>query len=163
PTFEEGESRSSSAALLRCARTGLRGGRRGPAPRRGRDPRVSRPMARRRCDGRGGRGRPLPQPALAGRGHLMPGLAYIGPGAGFTLMTSSFVLVTTVLIVLVSLLIWPFRTVWRRLRYGRRPEPWIRRLVIVGFDGQDPKLTDQYLAEGKLPNFARLAARGSYH
>src|SRR5262249_39363585 len=71
--------------------------------------------------------------------------------------------VTTLPIVFVSLLIWPFSTVWRRLRYSRRPAPWIRRLVIIGFDGQDPKLTNRYLVEGKLPNFARLAASGSYH
>ena len=33
----------------------------------------------------------------------------------------------------------------------------------MGLDGQDPKLTDRFIAEGKLPNFAKLAAMGSYH
>jgi len=37
------------------------------------------------------------------------------------------------------------------------------RVVILGFDGADPKLTEQYLAEGKLPNLARLKSEGSYH
>src|SRR6202020_549096 len=30
-------------------------------------------------------------------------------------------------------------------------------------DGLDPKLTERWMAEGKLPNLARLAAEGSYH
>jgi predicted AlkP superfamily phosphohydrolase/phosphomutase len=89
--------------------------------------------------------------------------AYIGPGAGFTLMTSSFVFVTTIFVVVGSLLIWPFRAVWRRLRHGKPPRPWIRRLVIMGFDGQDPKLTSRFMAEGKLPNFEKLAKSGCYH
>jgi len=38
----------------------------------------------------------------------------------------------------------------------------VSRVVILGFDGADPKLTEQYLAEGKLPNLARLKAEGSY-
>src|SRR6185437_10841687 len=37
-----------------------------------------------------------------------------------------------------------------------------RRLVIVGFDGQDPTLTDRFMAEGLLPNFQKLAASGCY-
>jgi predicted AlkP superfamily phosphohydrolase/phosphomutase len=89
--------------------------------------------------------------------------AYIGPGAGFTLMTSALVLVTTVVVVLGSLLAWPFRAAWRRWRDRERPKPWVRRLVLLGFDGQDPVLTDRFLAEGKLPHFAALAARGCYH
>jgi predicted AlkP superfamily phosphohydrolase/phosphomutase len=89
--------------------------------------------------------------------------AYIGPGAGFTLMTSSLVLVTTIVIVVVSLLVWPFRAVWRRLRYGKPPRPWVDRLVIVGFDGQDPKLTQRFMDEGRLPNLQKLAASGCYH
>ncbi|MFH1177248.1 MAG: alkaline phosphatase family protein, partial [Acidobacteriota bacterium] len=36
------------------------------------------------------------------------------------------------------------------------------RLVVLGFDGADAKLTEELLAEGKLPNLAKLAARGGY-
>ncbi len=92
-----------------------------------------------------------------------PAWAYIGPGAGFTLMTTSLVLVTTVTVVVVSLLVWPFRAAWRRLRHGSLPKPWIERLIIVGLDGQDPKLTNRFMAEGKLPNLQKLAAAGCYH
>lgn len=91
-----------------------------------------------------------------------PAEAYIGPGAGFALLSSLFVVVTTVVLALASLLVWPFRAAWRALRRGRPVTPLIKRLIIVGLDGQDPKLTDRFLTEGKLPNFAKLAAMGGY-
>jgi hypothetical protein len=89
--------------------------------------------------------------------------AYIGPGAGFTLMTSALVVVTTVVVVILSLLVWPFRATWRRLRFGKRPKSRVKRLIIIGFDGQDPKLTDRFMAAGKLPNFEALAHDGCSH
>ena len=92
-----------------------------------------------------------------------PVAAYVGPGAGFVFVTSFLVFFVTGLIALFSLLLWPFRAAWRFLRRAHLPKPKIRRLIIVGFDGQDPKLTDRFMAEGKLPNFQRLAAEGCYH
>jgi predicted AlkP superfamily phosphohydrolase/phosphomutase len=91
-----------------------------------------------------------------------PADAYVGPGAGFALLSSFLVLFTTVLIVLATLAIWPFRTAWRILTRKKAPRAHIRRLIVVGLDGQDPVLTDKYLAEGLLPNFQKLAAQGSY-
>jgi predicted AlkP superfamily phosphohydrolase/phosphomutase len=88
--------------------------------------------------------------------------AYVGPGAGFALLSSFFVLFTTIAVVLLSILAWPARALWR-LATGRvAPTASIRRLVIVGFDGQDPVLTDRFLAEGRLPNFKKLADDGCY-
>jgi predicted AlkP superfamily phosphohydrolase/phosphomutase len=92
-----------------------------------------------------------------------PASAYVGPGAGFALLSSLSVVLVTTLIALASLLIWPFRTVWRMIRHRRKTKPLIRRLVVVGLDGQDPRLTDRFLKEGKLPNFAKLAEGGCYH
>ncbi|MCI0568202.1 MAG: alkaline phosphatase family protein, partial [Acidobacteria bacterium] len=37
------------------------------------------------------------------------------------------------------------------------------QVVILGFDGADPKLVEQYMAEGKLPNLSRLKEEGDYH
>mgnify|MGYP006138016527 CR=1 FL=1 len=34
------------------------------------------------------------------------------------------------------------------------------KLVILGFDGMDPDLVRRYMAEGRLPNMAKLAAQG---
>lgn len=36
------------------------------------------------------------------------------------------------------------------------------RVVILGFDGADPGLTEAMMAQGKLPHLARLASRGGY-
>jgi hypothetical protein len=88
--------------------------------------------------------------------------AYIGPGAGFALLSSFLVVFTTIVVAILSLLAWPFRALWRLVRGQRAPKASIDRLVIVGLDGQDPGLTDRFLAEGILPNFAALAKEGSY-
>lgn len=37
------------------------------------------------------------------------------------------------------------------------------RVLVLAFDGLDPRLLEQYLHEGRLPNFARLAREGVYH
>jgi predicted AlkP superfamily phosphohydrolase/phosphomutase len=88
--------------------------------------------------------------------------AYIGPGAGFALLSSFFGIAATLALALLSLLRWPFRTVWRLLRRRRRRPAHIRRLIIVGFDGQEPSLTDALLEKKRLPHFARLAEQGCY-
>ena len=36
------------------------------------------------------------------------------------------------------------------------------RVVVLGFDGADHRLVAQFLAEGKLPNLAKLAQQGSF-
>jgi predicted AlkP superfamily phosphohydrolase/phosphomutase len=88
--------------------------------------------------------------------------AYIGPGAGFTVLSSFAVFFTTIVIAIASVLVWPFRALWRVVR-GRTPPPsTIGRLIIVGLDGQDPNLSDRFMADGLLPNFSRLRADGSY-
>ena len=46
---------------------------------------------------------------------------------------------------------------WTRSR-GRSPD-----VLVLALDGLDPRLLEQYMAEGKLPNFQRLAREGIYH
>ncbi len=104
---------------------------------------------------------------LAAAGLLMatvasPAAAYVGPGAGFALVSSFLVVFVTIILALVSLLVWPLRTLWRLLRRRRQSKPVIKRLIVLGLDGQDPRLTDRFMAEGKLPNFERLAEMGGY-
>lgn len=101
---------------------------------------------------------------------LLPGLllpatafAYVGPGAGFALIGSFFGVIAAILAGTVSLLIWPFRwalRAWRRRKAlaGAR----VRRLVIIGLDGLDPVLAERWLAEGHLPNLARIMGEGSF-
>ena len=92
----------------------------------------------------------------------LPAQAYVGPGAGFALLSSFLVILTTMVLALISLLIWPFRMLWRLISRRRMPKPKIKRFIVVGLDGQEPKLTDRFMAEGKLPNFQRLADMGCY-
>jgi predicted AlkP superfamily phosphohydrolase/phosphomutase len=92
----------------------------------------------------------------------VPAEAYIGPGAGFALLSSFFVLLTTVVVAIASLLFWPFRALFRMVRGTTAPRARIKRLIVVGLDGQDPKLTDRFMKEGLLPNFDRLARMGCY-
>ncbi|HUF78434.1 MAG TPA: alkaline phosphatase family protein, partial [Thermoanaerobaculia bacterium] len=92
-----------------------------------------------------------------------PAEAYVGPGAGFALLSSFLVLFVTILIAIASILILPFRFLWRLIRRRRQAKPHIRRLIVVGLDGQEPKITDRLMAEGKLPNFQKLAEAGCYH
>jgi len=45
---------------------------------------------------------------------------------------------------------------------GRRaPEKFKQKLVILGFDGMDPRLVQKWMDEGKLPNMRKLAKGGS--
>ncbi|MCH7473830.1 MAG: alkaline phosphatase family protein [Gemmatimonadetes bacterium] len=92
-----------------------------------------------------------------------PAAAYIGPGAGIAFLSSFLVMFTTAVLAFFSLLMWPFRIAWRFIRHRRKPKAKIKRLIVVGLDGQDPNLTDRFMKEGKLPNFQRLAEQGCYH
>lgn len=92
----------------------------------------------------------------------LPAQAYIGPGAGVALLSSFLVILTTMVLVVFSLLILPFRLLWRAVRRKQRLHPWVKRVIIVGLDGQDPKLTERFMKEGKLPNFSKLAEMGCY-
>ena len=94
----------------------------------------------------------LPQPAQA----------YVGPGAGFAFVTSFFLLLSTTALVLLALLSWPLRLLVR-LVFSRRPpgKPRLDRLVVVGLDGLDPRRLRQLMEQQRLPNFSRLAQRGS--
>ena len=91
-----------------------------------------------------------------------PASAYIGPGAGFALLTSGLVLLTTLLAIPFTLAAWPLRMLWRAITRQPRRRARASRLIIVGLDGQDPQLTDQFMREGILPNFSALATTGSY-
>jgi predicted AlkP superfamily phosphohydrolase/phosphomutase len=94
----------------------------------------------------------------------VPAQAYVGPGAGIAVVSSLFVVLTTIVIAVLALLTWPFRMLWKLIRRRRKRtgKPLIKRLIVVGLDGQDPQLTDRFMKEGKLPNFKKLAETGSY-
>jgi predicted AlkP superfamily phosphohydrolase/phosphomutase len=89
--------------------------------------------------------------------------AYVGPGAGFAFVSSLFIIIFTTFLALLTLLTWPIRWVIQRIRGSQAlASARVRRVVILGLDGQDPELTEQYMNEGLLPNFARLKEQGTF-
>jgi hypothetical protein len=94
---------------------------------------------------------------------MSPLFAYIGPGAGFAFMGSLLTVIVSLFLSVASLLTWPFRAAWLllRRRQGYRSAR-VRKAIFLGLDGLDPILTEQFMAEGKLPNLSRLKDQGSY-
>ena len=90
-------------------------------------------------------------------------LAYIGPGAGFAFLGSFLTLVAGFFLSLVSFLSWPFRMLWRllRRRKGFR-HARVQKVIFLGLDGLDPRLTERFMGEGKLPHLQRLKEQGAY-
>lgn len=107
----------------------------------------------------------LPASFLTAAIVLVPSVAqaYVGPGAGIAIATTGFMLVISVLLAIVGVLFWPVRWVFRQITRKRPPHPpKIDRAVLIGLDGLDPKLVEKLLAEGKLPNMAKLAEKGGF-
>ena len=93
----------------------------------------------------------------------VPALAYVGPGAGFAFVSSLFVLIWTMALGLATLATLPIRWVLQRVRGARAGgASRVRRVVVLGLDGQDPELTERLMHEGVLPHFARLRAAGAF-
>lgn len=92
-----------------------------------------------------------------------PQLAYIGPGAGIALLGSFLVVCAGLVLSVIALLTLPIRIVWRSIRHrAALARAKVKRVVILGLDGLDPQLTEQFLKEGLLPNLASLRESGSY-
>lgn len=89
--------------------------------------------------------------------------AYIGPGAGFAFLGSFLALIGSFVLTFVSLAMWPFRMTWRLIRRRRGfKKASVKRLIFLGLDGLDPRLTEQYMDRGLLPNLARLREEGTF-
>jgi len=94
---------------------------------------------------------------------MVPHFAYIGPGAGFAFFGSFLTLAAGLCMSIFSILAWPFRMA-RRALLNRRSfrKARVKKIIFLGLDGLDSRLTERMMAEGKLPNLASLAAEGSY-
>jgi len=90
-------------------------------------------------------------------------VAYIGPGAGFAFLGSFLTLLTGLVVGAASVVVWPFRVLWRavRGRSGYRGAQ-VRKVIVLGLDGLDPRVAERLMDEGKLPNLAKLRASGTY-
>ncbi len=64
---------------------------------------------------------------------------------------------------MLSLLLWPFISLRRRILRSRLPNrPLAGRVVILGLDGLSPEVARRLMAEGRMPHLAGLAADGSF-
>jgi hypothetical protein len=50
--------------------------------------------------------------------------------------------------------------VWVKSTRGHTPGP-AKRVIVLGMDGLDPKILEQMMDEGKLPNFSYLKEKGT--
>ncbi len=92
-----------------------------------------------------------------------PASAYIGPGAGFAAAGSVLVLLGTFLLAFGIVLVWPLKAMVRVVVGRGRARPKVKRLIVVGLDGFDPGLAQQFAAQGLMPNFEKLAQEGCFH
>ena len=89
--------------------------------------------------------------------------AYVGPGAGFAFVGSFLSLAIAFLVGAASLLILPFRIMWRSIRGSQGyKKAKVKKVIFLGLDGLEPTLTERFLAEGKMPNLAKLRDEGQY-
>ncbi|HJS97943.1 MAG TPA: alkaline phosphatase family protein, partial [Terriglobales bacterium] len=89
--------------------------------------------------------------------------AYVGPGAGFAVLSSFWTLFVAFFYSLYAFVTWPLRQLFRFLRHRKAyGKAGAKRVVILGFDGMDPRLAERYMAEGKLPQLARLRDNGTF-
>lgn len=89
--------------------------------------------------------------------------AYIGPGAGIALAGGLGAVLMAMVSAVGLALIMPIRMLWRLIR-GQRGyrHAKVKRVVVIGLDGLEPTLADEFLREGALPNLQKLRQRGGY-
>lgn len=90
-------------------------------------------------------------------------LAYVGPGAGFALVSSFFFLFVAVILIFFSIASWPIRAFFlsfKRSKFKRSRK--VKRVIVLGFDGMDPKLTTSFMNDGFLPNLTLLKNEGTF-
>jgi len=99
---------------------------------------------------------------VAGACLAAPASAYIGPGAGFAAAGGVLVLLGTFLLAFGIILIWPLKAA-ARIVLHRGTKAKVKRMIVVGLDGLDPGLARKYMAEGRMPNFVKMAEDGCFH
>jgi len=89
--------------------------------------------------------------------------AYIGPGAGFALVSSFVTLAIAFAAAFFAIFALPVRVAirqWKRRRSLARAR--VRKVIVLGLDGLDPELCDEFFARGELPNLKQLRDSGTY-
>ena len=72
--------------------------------------------------------------------------------------TTAFLLLVSLVLAIFGLLLWPLRMAYRLITIKKPPKrPRIKRAVVIGLDGLDPKLTRRFMEE-----IAKLAGRPDF-
>lgn len=101
--------------------------------------------------------------ALAFPNLLETAHAYIGPGAGFAFLSSFLILFVTFALAIFYLLSWPLRHIIRALFRKNRAKSDIKKVIIIGLDGMDPNLAEEFMNKGEMPNFQKLKDEGTFN
>ena len=111
--------------------------------------------------------------------------AYIGPGAGISFLQGLWVALVGLVLSVAAIVLLPFKLLIRNLGgkkaalilLGLGTLGWLvheykpqsipetvsgGRTIVLGFDGMDPALAQQWMEEGLMPNFTRLSETGSF-
>lgn len=91
-----------------------------------------------------------------------PASAYIGPGAGFAVVTGGLVMIASLFLAIAILLVYPVKLLLRLITGAGRIRGETKRLVIIGFDGMDPRLAQRFMDEGRMPNMKQVADEGVF-
>lgn len=89
--------------------------------------------------------------------------AYVGPGAGFAFLGSFLFIFLAFIVAIFNFLTFPIRALIRFFkRYKALKNARVKRVIILGFDGMDFKLTGKLINKGILPNFKKLMKDGTF-
>jgi predicted AlkP superfamily phosphohydrolase/phosphomutase len=89
--------------------------------------------------------------------------AYVGPGAGFALVSSFLTFLIAFFTAFFAIFTFPIRWLIRKIRQKKPEGPRkVKKVVILGLDGLDPKITEQMMEKGELANFRKLRDTGTY-
>ena len=91
-----------------------------------------------------------------------PAMAYIGPGVGFAAAGSVLVLVGTFFLAIGIVMIWPLKAVVRIFVHRNKGKAKVKRIVVLGFDGFDPGMAREFMAQGRMPNLKALGEEGTF-
>jgi predicted AlkP superfamily phosphohydrolase/phosphomutase len=89
-------------------------------------------------------------------------LAYIGPGVGFAAAGSVLVLVGTFFLAIGIVMIWPLKAVVRLVTHRNKGQAKVKRVIVLGFDGFDPGMAQEFMQEGRMPNLKKLSDEGVF-
>ncbi|MCP4213961.1 MAG: nucleotide pyrophosphatase [bacterium] len=95
---------------------------------------------------------------------VTPAFAYVGPGAGFAFAGSFLFIFAAFFLAFINFLTFPIRALIKFIkRFKTLKHAKFKRTVIIGFDGMDYNLVNEFIKQGKsFPNFQKLAKEGTF-